>query len=192
MQKQNSSMLGYLIPIVIVIGCFWYASKTIVPAYTENASAISTIEAANKANQAKLTAYKSAKTSLDSAKSTIEDINVAIPEDKDVPNLISELEQMAKRYGTNLPSIQMSDAGGSTVNISFAISGSIDGMQGFVKDVEADLKYFNIKSLTASSSPDGMSMSLQVETYKRQTTPVKGTGAAADTTAGATTNQEGI
>ncbi|MCX6808568.1 MAG: type 4a pilus biogenesis protein PilO [Candidatus Berkelbacteria bacterium] len=167
MQRQTNNWLYlYLLPAMIVIGCFWYSYAVLLPTHQTQKQKLAQINADIKDKDDQLQGYTTAKSSLNSSADTIKDLALAVPSDKDVPNLITELEKMSRKYGSVIPSIQWTDTTTGVVNISFSISGSVSGMQSFVKDIETDLRVFNIKNMSVAASPDGISLSLQIEAYK--------------------------
>jgi Tfp pilus assembly protein PilO len=109
---------------------------------------------------------------------------VAVPGDKDSPNLITELEAMALKYKIIIPAIQIADgskaaasatsatesASANAVSVSIAINGSFENLNAFVASIEKDIRFMNIKSLSITSNeedPNKMSLTLQIEAYKR-------------------------
>jgi len=190
-QSKSNSQILIAMAVLITAACFWFSWKSIIPQYQTNKATLDTIKQQNVVNDQKVKSYNKAKETLDGAKSTVEDLKVAIPEDKDIPNLISELEKIASAYGTYIPSIQITDSGSTTMTVAFSITGSITGMGKFIKDLENDLKVFNLKSITATPAAEGMQLSLQIETYKIAAKASVSAGKATDTTkAGA--NKEGF
>jgi Tfp pilus assembly protein PilO len=105
-------------------------------------------------------------------------LKIAIPEDKDMANLITEIEAIAKSQGMFIPSPSITDGADNTVSIAFGISGSLADIEKFMETIQSDLRFFNIKSISMSSSNDVINMSMSIEAYKR-TSGASPEGAAA-------------
>ncbi|OQA04353.1 MAG: Pilus assembly protein, PilO [bacterium ADurb.Bin400] len=112
----------------------------------------------------------------------MEKLFVAIPSKADEPNLISELEAVAKKHQLIIPTISIStgDENGSAsmsdgstasptnrVRVSFSVTGNFDSLSQFVASVEKDLRFSNIKNINIAASEDEMSLSLSIDVYMR-------------------------
>ena len=201
MRKKTNTALFAAIAVLIVLGSFYYTWKMIIPKYTqdraESASLDTSIADANK----KLDSLKKAQTTLNQLGDIPTQLSVAVPEGKDMPNLITELEAIATKNGMILPTISVSDgtsatpasgtapvastSTGNSITISIATPGSFESITSLIADLEKDIRFMNIQSVSISSTTDDkgvqtMSVALQIEAYKR------GAAAATATTPAAT------
>jgi Tfp pilus assembly protein PilO len=180
MNKKGNESFQALCAIIIAIAAIIVAWQVALPAYSKNLTDQKKYSADLTASAKKLTSVSTNATKLSTpeAQSLINQLNIAIPEDKDMPNLITEIEAIAKSQGMFIPSPSITDGADDTVSISFGISGSLDELQKFMETIQGDLRFFNIKSISMSSSADVINMSMSIEAYKR-TSAVSASEAAA-------------
>lgn len=179
--RRNSGTFFNVFAIIVSLASFFIAWKIVLPQYIINKNHHSQVEAEVRAAKDKLESLKVAKTSLDNLGSIVDQIFIAIPDQKDDPNIISELEKIASKHNTYIPSIQIDDSttGSSAVSVSFSVAGTFADTQAFIASIENNLKFFSIKSLAISSGSDGIiSQSFQVEAYKQTDTSLTGTVAS--------------
>lgn len=169
--RRNSGVFFNVFAIVLSLASFYVAWKMILPQYVINKNHHSKVEAEVKAAKDKLESLRVAKRSLDNLGTIVDQMFIAIPDQKDDPNIIAELEVIAAKHNTFIPSIQVSDSQNlksNAVTISFSVSGGFADMQAFITSLENNLKFFSIKSLAISSNNDGLlNLSFQVEAYKQ-------------------------
>lgn len=194
MKKKSNSAFYAGITVLIVISSFLYTWKFIIPKFSENKSKSAQLDIDILSASKKLDSLKKAQTTLTQLGDIPTQLSVAVPEDKDMPNLITELEAVAATYKIILPAISVSDSATATtgatadpatsspnaVTISIAAPASFAGINGLIADLEKDIRFMNIKTVSITSTKDDMgtvitSVSLQVEAYKR------GAGAATAT-----------
>lgn len=190
--KRTNSYLSAIVAIIIAVGCFWYSLAVLVPnIQSQNAKldqAQSNVEQADSYLQ-DLIRSKSSIAELGDLPSLL---SLAIPGDKDTPNLITELEAVAAKHKMVIPSIQVSDsatdeasdtASSNTVDVNFTVQGSFTDVSAFVAAIEGDIRYMNIQSITMTSiegssgnSSGSVSLSLQLQAYKRASAETAATG----------------
>lgn len=181
MPKTNNNSFWSVLAILLVIVAFFINYYIQIPGYKAVRNESSTVSAELTAATKKKDSLDQAKTDIDSLGDYLQQMFVAIPGDKDTANVIAELEAIATKNGTTIPSIQISDSsayalksGTSTLSksnavlIAFSVNGTFESLSTFTKNLENDLKFFNIKALTLSSSNGTMSMSVQIEAYKQK------------------------
>lgn len=199
--KRSNNVINIFIAVIIAAGSFAYSWKFILPDYQKNEQKLATTTAEIKNAKTKLESLKTAQGSLSDLGDLVNQMLIAVPADKDTPNLITELEAVTAKYKIALPTIQITDgaAGSATtaaassssigsVSVSFSVNGSFDNIQKLIYDLEHDIRFMNVQSVSltsASSEKSGgqMSMSLQLTAFKRADTSLS-PGA---TTASATT-----
>lgn len=194
MKKNNSAFMAVL-TVMIVIGCFVFTWKFILPGYTQKQQEIAQIDLEIKNAQAKYDSLTETKAALSQLGDLVNQMLVAVPSDKDTPNLITELEAIAAKNDATIPSISIADSSSSesatsaasgvasssnAITVSFAVCGSFDGMHTMISSLESDLRFMNVQSITltqeaASSSPVSgsdtcsgkLSLAIQLLAYKR-------------------------
>ena len=203
MRKKTNTAFFAGIALILVAGSFYYTWKMIIPKYTEDKTKSVSLDTSIAEANKKLDSLKKAQTTLTQLGDIPTQLSVAVPEDKDMPNLITELEAVAAKSGMILPTIAVSDgssatpaagttpvavaATGNAITISIATPGTFETINSLISDLEKDIRFMNIKSVSISSATDDkgavtMTVSLQIEAYKRGT-PV---AAAATATPAAT------
>ncbi|MEI7792052.1 MAG: type 4a pilus biogenesis protein PilO [Candidatus Berkelbacteria bacterium] len=168
--ERFQAVCAVFIAIAAIVVCWQYA----LPSYNKNVSDQAKYKADVAAADIKLASVKkNEKVFNDSQTSaTINLLNIAIPEDKDLPNLITELEAIATNHGMFIPAPSITDGTDNTVMISFGISGTLQELTDFMTTIQKDLRFFNIKSVSMSTSKDIVNMSLSIEAYKRASSAV--------------------
>lgn len=201
MKKSNAGFYAVL-TFIIALGCFLYSWKVLVPKSISTKKEIANVEAETKAASAKLESLKVAKSSLEQIRPIADQLFIAIPGDKDAPNLITELEAIAAKYQILIPSIQIADsavgpqaaaqgetaATGTTVSVSFAINSSFENLNEFIKNIEKDIRFMNVKTLSMTvneKDTNQISMTMQIEAFKRASSKAGAAGAASVSTTGA-------
>lgn len=181
MGKSNSSFWA-IIAIFVAAGLFIYCLLNLVPSYRANQEALAKAELETDSAYARLTSLQEAKTDLYELGEIVDKIFVAIPGDKDEANLIAELEATAAKYGIVIPSIQISDENATlstnAIPVAFAISGTFEGVSQFISSLEKDIRFTDIKSITLSNADSTMSLSIQMNVFKRSTVSNAATSAA--------------
>lgn len=186
MKKSNSSLSGIL-ALIIIIGAFYYSWKYTIPAYQKSQNDIVETQKEIDAGKSKLASLKTVQNDLDQLGTVTDKLFIAIPGDKDTPNLITELEATAAKYSIVLPSIQISDSisasgaqttatAGNAVSVSFAVTGSFEDLNKFLTSLENSIRYSNVKTITFASADKEMSMAIQLEVYKRIDISASATG----------------
>jgi Tfp pilus assembly protein PilO len=197
--KKSSSAFYAGLAFLLSLAAFIYAWKFIIPSYHNNKVALATMENEIDSANKKLESLEQAKKTLDQLGDLPDQLFIAVPEDKDMPNLITELEALAKKHNIVIPSMQITDgtaasaAGGAagtavvqssgqdSISISFSVTGSFDELGGLINSLEKDIRFMNIKSVSLSSAEEGgMGLSVQLEAYKRTQT-VSDTGSSSTT-----------
>ena len=187
MQKSNSGFYAAA-AVLLSLASLFYVWKFILPEYQKTQGEIAQAEDEISAGKLKLDSLQSTKVGLDSLGDLVDRLFIAVPEDKDTPNLITELEAIATKNKMYIPSIQISDAAASSastsadasatttqtatsglnpISISLSVTGDFGQLNQFLTDLEKDVRFTNVKSVTLSSSDEGMSLSVQMEVYKR-------------------------
>ncbi|MDD4877134.1 MAG: type 4a pilus biogenesis protein PilO [Dehalococcoidales bacterium] len=194
MKKKSNNAFYAGVTVIIVISSFLYTWKFIIPKFSDNKSKSAQLDVDISSASKKLDSLKKAQTTLTQLGDIPTQLSVAVPEDKDMPNLITELEAIAAKYKIVLPTISVNDSGAAAagslasstptspnaVTIDISAPGSFEGITGLIADLEKDIRFMNIKTVSITSTKDDTgtiitSVSLQIEAYKR------GASAAAST-----------
>ncbi len=178
--KRNSNIYHLLFALVIVIACFYYSYTKLVPKFKEDRANLALIQLELKAINNKKASLQNSQQSISELGNIVDQMLVAVPEDKDAPNLITELEAIAIKYQVQLPTIQILDSAQTTIDgtlasdniipVTFTASGSFSDIHQFVGAIEKDIRFMNIKNLTLSSVGDYVSLNLELDAYKRNNT----------------------
>jgi len=160
----------------------------IIPKYQENKMALARTEKEVAAAKIKLDSLVMTKDQISNLGPVFDQLFVAMPNDKDEPNTLAEIETIANLNKLAMPHFDMTDAATSTaqtseadgkITISTTLKGSFADLNKFVKDLESDLKFMSIKSIGFTSDEEGMSMALKVEAYKTPVIATVGTSSTA-------------
>jgi len=180
MNKKGNENFQALCAIIIVAAAVIVAWQVALPVYSKTITDQNKLSADLKASEKKLASVSKNATVLSTteAQDLVNMLKIAIPEDKDMANLITEIEAIAKSQGMFIPSPSITDGADNTVSISFGISGSLTEIEKFMETVQSDLRFFNIKSISMSNSNDVINMSMSIEAYKR----TSGAASAAEAT----------
>lgn len=186
MKKSNSALYG-AIAFLIVVGCFVFTWKMTIPSYQTNQKEIAQRKVEIEYAKNKLDSLNTTKSNLAELGDIVNKMLVAIPGDKDAPNLITELEAIGKANNVTLPSIQISDgaAGASSgsatassssnsISVSFGATGKFEDLSNLIKALENDIRFMNIGAITMNksestdkTSSDMMSLTIQLTAFKR-------------------------
>lgn len=188
MKKNNYSSFVVLV-LLIVAASFYFSWQFILPNYKQNRLELAKTNMEIDSAKEKLDSLKTAQSSLNSLGNMVDQMFVAVPKDADESNLITELEAIATKCQTYIPSIQIgtnsssssdssansftdtASAGSSNViPISFSVNGSYENLNQFVTDVEKDVRFMDIKTLSLSVSDGKASLSMQINSFKRPST----------------------
>lgn len=167
--------------VILTAVIFLVSWKMILPSYADNKSKANVLKSEVDEAQNKIASIESAKVDLSGITDTINQLLVAIPEDKDEPNLISELEAIGTKNSIGIPSIEISSgasasatdtstslSAGTPVTVSFSVIGSADKISALTESLEKSIKFMNIKTITMTSQEGGdISASYSIETYVR-------------------------
>ncbi len=184
MKRSNISV--YIAVSLIVIAANFYLSwKIFLPKYktTKNEIAQSNVEIESARD--KLDSLKTAQASINDLGDVLDKMLTAMPEDVDMPNLISELEALSLKHNMIIPAIQIADSNSTapssanSVPITFSSSGDYNTLTQFLISLEKDIRYMNAKAITLSmGGEDKISMTLQLEAFKRANTSLSSSSAA--------------
>ena len=187
MHKSNASFAN-AIALIVVAAAFVISWKFIIPTYQTNQKQDAQLDVDIQYAKAKLSSLDTTRTSLAKLGDTFNKMLVAVPADKDAPNLITELEVIAKANSLVIPAIQIGNAKTAAavgadglpvastdtkVDFSFAVEGSYDNLSKMIAALENDIRFMNISSMALSkvqtedgSSSDKMSLTVQLKAYR--------------------------
>lgn len=200
--QRTSNYSGIGLCCVLIAICFFVSWKFILPKYEDSKGQAAALDNDINAANTKLLNLQDTKKSLDSNKSVVDKVLVAVPEDKDLPNLMTELSQVAGNYQVQLSAIQVADSASTVtttststattsgitgsssnkVTVSFTASGSFDYLHAFMKALENNVKIMMIKNVALSTGDKGLTMSIQLEAYKQSKGSVNISSSSATTT----------
>ena len=193
MKSNNTSKSYSALAVILTIALFVLVWKLIVPGYTANKAAIAQAEQEINQASAKKDALDQARSEISSVESAYKQITVAISDDTDEANVMSEIEAIGIKNGLTVPSINISGAGdeaesdnaatdeaaaaagsstasGGKSQIDISVIGSFDQLSAFVTGLENSVKFINIKSISYSQGENGaLNLNLTLEAYNRVT-----------------------
>lgn len=185
MQRSNSGFYAAA-AVLLAVASFLYSWKYIIPNYQKNLEALAQTNKEIELAKVKLESLQNTKNSLDQLGTIVDKLFISVPKDKDTPNLITELEAIGAKNKIIIPSIQIAEAvaaapsdaasapapASNAISVSFSINGSFESLSKMIVDLEKDIRFTNIKSLTFSTSSDNKttSLALQLEVYRRSST----------------------
>lgn len=181
MKQKNNKMLSNALAVILTVVVFLVVWKVLLPSYSDNKTKQSKLSSEVSDAQAEILSIENAKSDLSSITNTINQLLVAIPSDRDEPNLISELEAIAAKNTLVLPSIDISKDSGGTgetasavvttgipLSVSFSVTGPFANIGTFTESLEKSIKYMKIKSITMSYvDPNNISAAYSIETFTR-------------------------
>jgi len=184
--RRSSNSYHLALAIIIIVGCFYYSYNRLIPRYQQHRSELALIQHEVKAIDEKMQSLQNSKQTIIDLGDVVDKMLVAVPSDKDAPNLITELEALAIKHRVYIPNISIVDpsdnsatvemsADSNIVTVSFAANGSFSDLHQFIQSIEKDLRFMSIKNITVSSVGDQVSMSIQLDTYKRAETSLSNT-----------------
>ncbi|MFA7253406.1 MAG: type 4a pilus biogenesis protein PilO [Patescibacteria group bacterium] len=172
MQKSNRNPLSVLTAILLIGICYIVSYIFLIPKYTSIRQDLAQKEAEVTAAAAKRDSLAKSKETLNGLGSIVDQLFVSMPIDKDEPNLIAELEAIAAKNKTYIPSIQISD-GKADINknllttVSFSVNGSFSDLNQFISSLENNIKFFSIKSMSLTTAgSDVVSLSISMDAYR--------------------------
>lgn len=192
--KRSNAGAQLILVFLIITASFVVSWKLIIPKYQASKQQSDQLDVDIENAKNKLDSLNTARTSLAGLGDIVNQMLVAVPSDKDSPNLITELEAIANTYSVTIPSIQISDATSSDtavtsapvasnnkISVSFSTYGTYENLNLFVSAIEKDVRFMNVDSIsyTSSTDQDGkisdtMTLSLQLTTYKYIDTSLSG------------------
>lgn len=187
---RNSSHAAQTAASILLIAfAFIISWKVVIPDYKKSKEELFKVETDLAAASDKLESLKTAQNSLNALGDTVDKMLLAVPSDSDMPNLITELEALAVKHKSLIPTISVSDvaAAASTttppasssaanaINISFSLTGTFEDLSQFIASIQRDIRYMNIESLSLSAGKEGaMTLSLKLKAFKRINTSLAG------------------
>ncbi|MFA5927228.1 MAG: type 4a pilus biogenesis protein PilO [Patescibacteria group bacterium] len=178
--NRNLKTEYFAFALLLIAGCFIFSWKVLVPQYKTDKSQMLALTSEIESSRDKLDSLKGAQADLEELGDTVDKLLLSVPADTDMPNLITELEALAIKNEASLPSLQISDdtSAGSTIGIVFNIKGDFEKLSKFISSIENDIRYMNIKTFSVSSNDDDLTLSLEVDAYKRTSSSLSGQGSS--------------
>lgn len=174
MNKNDRALLMPVIALVVAIFSIILSYQFFLPVIAENQSKIEALESDISSSEAKLASLASANSEISKLSEIVNNLLIAVPADVDSPNLITEIETIAKQKQLALPSISPpatvsgadnSDAG---LSVSIALSGEYQNTIDFINSLETSIRFSKIVGLSMSSTDSGkINTSIIFDVYKR-------------------------
>lgn len=168
MKRSNSTI--YVAFVLLIIGaCFVLSWQFLIPKYKTDKEQLMETNSDIDAARGKFDSLKTTQGSLTELGDLVNQMLVAIPEDADAPDLITELEAIGAKNRLVIPAISVLDGEtDNSVKISFAVNGDFANLSGLINSLEKDIRFMNINDISLSSGENkAMSLSIQLTAYKR-------------------------
>ena len=188
---MNKKDIGLLLPaltmVVVLAGYLLSANMLLQPVF-ENQAKLKAIDADISAAQTKLDSISVADKTMLQFSDTVNSLLLAVPDSVDAPNLITEVESIAKKSAVDLASIAppaeiasgaVSQSAGYSSSV--AISGSFKGIYQFISSLETSIRYCKIKSITISAGEGGLTASIAFDVYRRPAVSIPATETTSST-----------
>ena len=174
--RTKSTETFYIVAYILLVAtCAILSWKYFIPKYKADVLKLKLTTAEVLSAQKKLETLERTQTSLADATDDVKQALIAVPSDKDMPNLITEIGAIAKINKTEVPTMQVTDGDNHTTLITFAVTGQFADMVNLLTSLESDVKVFNLKSVAMSITSKGMvQLSVQMNGFKRINTSLSG------------------
>jgi len=175
MNKEDKNLFLPIVALLIAVTAFFVSWKMLMPKIAENQAKIKAYDADIELAELKTQSLSDANKKIASISGLINQLLIAIPEDINSPDLITEIETIAATNQVLLPSISPPGSGeqssessidGSSTTIS--ISGGFTNIYNFVSSLENSIRFLKITSLSISSTEvDNLSATITFDVFKR-------------------------
>ncbi len=127
---------------------------------------------AGEARIAELRSKQAAAVLYQKQKKTLGGLAAAVPTQKDMPLLVKELEQGARRLGLHVGTVNYDiprpgAQGASLLSFSFPVTGRYPDLKRFLYEVEASARLIGVESAEFRSDKSTVSLDLKLMTYVR-------------------------
>lgn len=169
-------ILALLIVVVIVAGYFLIKSRIDNVAILR--PQVSEKEQLVLSKEKELKDLAEIETLYNQAKRRIEDIPHILPKGDQIPELLIQLDALAKESGLGMTSISITPGAEEegalykTLNISVAVTGSYDNLKKYLDKVEKNMRIMDVTSIDFSATPvvpegpvDVFSYTINIKTY---------------------------
>ncbi len=181
MNRRDLNLLLPIVTIVLAIAGYLVFSNLLMPSIGEN---LAKIDAANQdiaSANAKLDSLSTASQSMTEFSDLVNNLFIAIPENVNSPDLITEIETIANQNQVALPSLSppigisaSSVSGSATTGLStnLTVVGSFQNINNFINSLETSIRFSKINNLTISSSDSGLTAAINFNVYSRPITSI--------------------
>ena len=177
MRRDSNLNLSFIIAMISIFACFVISWRMILPQYQSNKASVTRLDEEVVAANDKLETLQATKKTLQSSRTLVNQVFAAVPADKDLANLMAELDAIAAKYSVTIPGVQVSDSGSANSraslsanrnSITFTADGSFVNITSFMSALESDVKIMRIKSVAISTTDSGLSAILELSGFQRQ------------------------
>lgn len=173
MSNENKNLLLPAIVLILIIASYFVCTNWLIPSIFENSAKIEAlnkdIDSANK----KLESLSKADKSMTQLSSVVNSLLIAVPDNINSPDLITEIEVIASQSQVALPSLSpptslkssVASAGG--LSTSLTVTGSYQNINNFINALETSIRFSKINSITLSSNDASLTASINFDVYNR-------------------------
>lgn len=175
MNKKDINLLLPAITVILAISAYFVSSNVLITPIKQNMAQISALDQdISKANE-KLDSIAAADKSMSELSDLVNNLLIAVPDNVNSPDLITEIETIANQNQVQLPSLSpptsiavasgSASASGYVTNLS--IIGSYQNISNFINSLETSIRYSRINNLSISSADEGLTASINFSVFSR-------------------------
>ena len=175
MNNENKNLLLPAIVLILIIASYFVCTNWLIPSIFENSAKIEALGKDIASANDKLDSLSKADKSMTQLSAVVNSLLIAVPDNINSPDLITEVEVIASQNQVALPSLSPPtslksgapsvSAGG--LSTSLTVTGSFQNINNFINALETSIRFSKINSITLSSSDTGLTASISFEVYNR-------------------------
>ena len=151
--KSNRQALIALLCFVVIVGVAYFVINPSISGLKEVNAKIDAKNQEISTLKANINTLNTLKTQLEQAKDTANKLELAVPTKDDIPEILVQIENMAKDSGLKINSIQTTneDTQGY-VPISVSLQGDYIGFSKFLSELETNIRPMTIQTINMASA----------------------------------------
>jgi len=175
--KKDLNLLLPAITAILAVASYFICSDLLMPTIADNTSKITAYDQEIASANTKLDSISAADKSMTELSSVVNNLLIAVPDNVNAPDLITEIEAIASQSQVVLPSLSPPSAAaaggasgvasGKSFLTSLTVFGSFQNINTFINSLETSIRFSKINNLSLSASETGLSASITLEVYSR-------------------------
>lgn len=176
MNKKDMNLLLPAITLILAIAAYFVCSNLLIPPIKQNMAQITAFDQDIAKANGKLDSISAADKSMLELSDLVNNLLIAVPDNINSPDLITEIEAIANQNQVQLPSLSppISIAANAASNTSapgyvtnLSILGSFQNISSFINSLETSIRYSRINNLSLSSTDEGLTASINFSVFSR-------------------------